>query len=871
MSDHFIIRPEKEKTPGESSAQLAQIARRLAPVVAFAVFALAVWLLSHSLRQFHFRDLTRATASITGFRLLLSFLLTCLGYFVSSGYDLLALRYIRQPLALSRIILASFISYAFANNTGSLSIITSSGVRYRFYGAWGLSTLEIGEVVLFSMATFWLGFLTLGGASFLLAPLHLPASFHLQAVSFSVLGAIFLAAAAVYLVACAVRKQPLRIKGWEIVIPGFSLALQQVAVAVTDLLFAAGVLYVLLPSEPGLSFMLFLSIYLSSLLIGLISNVPGGLGVFEAAMLLQLGPFLPGATILGALLVYRAIYFILPLGLASVVLAGQELLRRKSRIGGYVAAIGRTTSGLVPPVLAAVTFISGAALLFSGATPAITARVAMAKTFLPLPLLELSHFLASIIGLVLLVLASGIYKRLDAAYFLAVFLLLAGAALSLLKGLDYEEALLLLGVLAVLLPCRRQFYRKASLLDEPFSPGWLGAISIVLLGSIWIGFFSYKHVEYSTELWWHFTFAGDGPRFLRATVGVAAVAFLLALAKLLRAARAKPAYPDDNDLTTAMAIASRFPYSYAYLALLGDKELLFNDDRSAFLMFGARGRSLIAMGDPVGSDQDIPELLWQFKDLCDQHAGLPVFYEVNRKNLHLYLDLGLTPLKIGEQGRVSLKDFSLDGSARKVLRHSRRQVTRQGCSFEVIGPEEVDKQLPILRSISDAWLADKNAHEKGFSLGFFEDRYLRRFPAAIVRRDNDIIAFANLLPGAEKYELSVDLMRYLSNAPHGVMDFLFVEIMLWAKEQGYSWFDMGMAPLAGLENTAAAMWPRVGAFIFRHGEHFYNFQGLRHYKNKFAPTWEPKYLVSPAGLALPRILADTTALIAGGTRGIFLK
>lgn len=143
---------------------------------------------------------------------------------------------------------------------------------------------------------------------------------------------------------------------------------------------------------------------------------------------------------------------------------------------------------------------------------------------------------------------------------------------------------------------------------------------------------------------------------------------------------------------------------------------------------------------------------------------------------------------------------------------------------------------------------------------------------ALVRRQDKLIAFANLLPGGGKEELSVDLMRFLPDAPHGVMDYLFVEIMLWGRKEGYKWFALGMAPLAGLEDRALApLWNRLGAFVFRYGEHFYNFQGLRFYKDKFNPVWEPKYLAVPGGLALPKILADIAALIAGGVKEIFSK
>jgi phosphatidylglycerol lysyltransferase len=180
--------------------------------------------------------------------------------------------------------------------------------------------------------------------------------------------------------------------------------------------------------------------------------------------------------------------------------------------------------------------------------------------------------------------------------------------------------------------------------------------------------------------------------------------------------------------------------------------------------------------------------------------------------------------------------------------------------------------LPDLKIISDSWLKEKNTPEKGFSLGFFETEYLKRFPAGIVRKDGKIIAFANIWQGAEKNEISIDLMRYNTDAARDVMEYLFIQIMLWGKAQGFQWFNLGMAPLSGLEDRALApFWNRLGAFVFRHGENFYNFQGLRQYKDKFDPVWQPRYIACPGGMVLPRILANLAALISGGTKGILAK
>jgi phosphatidylglycerol lysyltransferase len=155
----------------------------------------------------------------------------------------------------------------------------------------------------------------------------------------------------------------------------------------------------------------------------------------------------------------------------------------------------------------------------------------------------------------------------------------------------------------------------------------------------------------------------------------------------------------------------------------------------------------------------------------------------------------------------------------------------------MIDRAEVPSILPVLKEISDEWLTSKSTREKGFSLGRFDEQYLRHFSHAIVRdRENRIVAFANVWNGNGR-ELSIDLMRYRSDAPHGVMEYLCVALMLWGAERGFERMSLGMAPLSGLvTNAMAPLWNRVGGLLYRHGENFYNFQGLRRYKDKFDPV-----------------------------------
>ena len=845
--------------------------RILGPILGGILFVLAFWVLHRELNDYHLQDIINSMHALPVQSLLRAVVLTFISYAIMTVYDVLALKYIRHPLEYKRIALASFIGYAFSNNIG-LSMLAGASIRYRLYSVWGLSGIEILKVIVFCTVTLWLGFLSLSGLVFIFEPLSIPKALHLPFVSGHPLGMIFLLAVGLYLVLTVVRKTPVTVHELEFDLPSVRLFLPQIIVASLDWALAGSVLYVLLKGYLTLSFTGFISIYLLAQLVSLVSQIPGGLGVFEAVMLIFLGPLMPSAAILASLVVFRGMYYLLPLSLAAILLGVQEVLQRRELIQKRAIDLARLAPFVVPNVLAMTTFVGGVILLFSGATPADHSRLAWLKDFLPLPVVEGSHFLGSLAGVGLLILARGIQRRIDAAYLLTTALLGLGIVSSLLKGFDYEEALVLSVMLLTLIPCRKCFYRKASLLSGRLSWGWVAAVSIAIFSTVWLTSFSFKHVEYSSDLWWHFALTANAPRSLRAIVGIIIIVLWYTVAKLLRPALVEPEIGLAENLEKAGRIIQQSTNTYANLALLGDKAFVFNQKANCFIMYNIEGRSWVAMGDPIGPQEEWPELIWQYRELCDRYGGWPVFYEVGSENLPVYIDLGLTLLKLGEEGRVDLTAFSLEGSSRKDLRYTNNKLAKEGCHFELIHVDEISGILPELSTISDAWLEEKNTSEKGFSLGFFKEDYLKRFPAGIVRQNDRIVAFANIWTSGDNEELSVDLMRYLPEAPNGVMDYLFVHIMLWGKQRGCHWFNLGMAPLSGLEDRSlATLWNRIGALLFNHAEHFYNFQGLRLYKEKFNPVWNPRYLASPATLALPMIITNIATLTSGGLKGIIAK
>ena len=268
------------------------------------------------------------------------------------------------------------------------------------------------------------------------------------------------------------------------------------------------------------------------------------------------------------------------------------------------------------------------------------------------------------------------------------------------------------------------------------------------------------------------------------------------------------------------------------------------------------------MGDPVGPRGAWASLLWTIRSMADAAQGRLMLYQISSDMLELAIALGLQIVKYGEEAEVDLAPFSLEGPRMRSIRQTIRRAEREGAAFEVVPAAQVAAILPALAAISDAWLEAKGQREKGFSLGRFDPDYVARFDAALVRVDGRIVAFANIWRTANGRELSVDLMRHGAGSPPGVMDYLFASLMLWGRENGHARFSLGLAPLSGIEaHRLSPLWAKAAAAIFKRGERFYGFRGLRAYKEKFAPLWVPRYIAAPHGLGLVRALRDLNLLI----------
>src|SRR5262249_31006919 len=296
-----------------------------------------------------------------------------------------------------------------------------------------------------------------------------------------------------------------------------------------------------------------------------------------------------------------------------------------------------------------------------GVTPAREEVLDLLALQVPLPVLEASQFLASIAGFVLLFVARGLYHRLDASWWIAFLVATANFGLVLTRGGDLDELVVLGILLAVLAASRRLFRRHACLSGQVFTLRWLLAVGTVAAAAGWVLFFAYREVPYHHDLWWQFEFDAQAPRALRAGLAVLILLFIAAMRYMFRTAPAPRSPATAAELESARSVLRRQTRPEANLALLGDKNLLFSRPRDAFIMYGRHGRSWVALSDPVGPRSAWTELVWRFMEIAAANEGRPVFYQIRPDDLALYLDCGLRVVKLGEEARIPLADFSLKG------------------------------------------------------------------------------------------------------------------------------------------------------------------------------------------------------------------
>ncbi|MFS2155166.1 bifunctional lysylphosphatidylglycerol flippase/synthetase MprF [Rhizobium sp. Rhizsp42] len=836
----------------------------IATVTLFCLVGYAIMQLTDEVR---YDDVVEALAEMSLSSILLAMFFTALSFLALVFYDINAIDYIGKRLPFPYVALTAFSAYA-VGNTAGFGALSGGAIRYRAYTRLGLSPEDIGRVIAFVTLSFGLGLAAVAAISLLviageIAPLISFSSFWLRVIAGTILAILGI------LVVLGRDGRIIEIGPATLRLPDSRTWSRQFLVTAFDIAASASVLYVLLP-QTAIGWPVFLAVYAIAIGLGVLSHVPAGLGVFETVIIASLGSAVNIDAVLGSLVLYRLIYHVLPLLIAILAVSATELRRFVDH--PTASSLRRIGGRLMPQLLSALALLLGGMLIFSSVTPTPDQNLELLSDYLPLPIVEGAHFLSSLFGLALVVAARGLGQRLDGAWWVAVLSALAALTLSLLKAVALVEAALLAFLIFGLFVSRRLFTRHASLLNQAMTASWLMAISVIVVGAVVILLFVYREVEYSNELWWQFEFAAEAPRGLRALLGITIISLAISIFSLLRPATFKPEPADEDAVRRAVDIVDKQDSADANLVRMGDKSIMFSEKGDAFIMYGRQGRSWIALFDPIGDHHAVQELVWRFVEAARAAGCRAVFYQISPSLLSHCADAGLRAFKLGELAVADLRTFEMKGGKWANLRQTASRAQREGLSFEVILAEGVTSIFDDLSAVSSAWLEDHNTREKGFSLGAFKPDYVMSQPVGVLRKDGRIVAFANILVTETKFEATIDLMRFSPDAPKGAMDFLFVQIMEHLKAEGYKYFNLGMAPLSGMsKRETAPVWDRIGRNVFEHGERFYNFKGLRAFKSKFLPHWQPRYL-AVSGAGNPMIaLMDVTFLIGGGLKGVVRK
>lgn len=836
--------PSRGPTPS-ALTRLLPVLRGLWPWLLLAVVAVVGW---KELRQV---DLARVRTLIRGtddLRIALLLMATAANLALAGFYDVFALGDRAAAPASTRRWTVGVVAFAWSNFL-TIGPLAGPALRLWMYRPMGVALERARRGLLIVLASFTLGLLAWCAAVLVPLPegIEGPGSRIVLAGLFTALIALLVE-----------RIGPL----WKDASPGLArrtcrgLAL----IALGDWLLAWVVFHLALGSQVvdvplGTS----MRVFFLGQLIGLVSLVPGGFGSAD----LYWGARLSALTdmhdrVAAVLVLYRTIYYLLPFLFASLVLLGR------------LVSAGRRTAAVVRTGLASYAFLCGAVLLASAASPALADRSKLLQDTVPLALVEVSHGASIALGFLLILMSRGLARGYRSSHRLSVGLFLAAALTTFLKGLDYEEAILALTAVVLLMVFRNAFERAGRLHPSLEFVASAGLAAVLLFGAVGLG--SYDAWPDLPSAFSRFAFLAHEERFVRGLVVLTAVAALLFLRRGQQP-RLPDALPDAPVIGGAVdEVRSLGKNTNALLVATGDKAL-FRSEREpqGFVAYRTSGRFIVAWSDPVCAPEDERRLLTDFVEHAADWDREAVLYQISPHLLPIAHDLGFLFFKLGEEAVIDLPAFDMKGNKAKSQRHAVNVVERAGGKFRLVAPAEVPALLPRLRRVSDAWLALKKTTEKGFSLGRFDAAYLSRFPCAVVESaGGELVAFANVLEGRAGGEISVDLMRYdetIDPAIGGAMEYLLLKLMQDAKERGFQRFNLGMAPLAAVGDARRARpVERLARQFFLHGEAWYNYQGLRRFKERFHPSWEPRYMAYRRPWDWPFAVAAATQLVSGRWR-----
>ncbi|KRL38919.1 bifunctional lysylphosphatidylglycerol flippase/synthetase MprF [Liquorilactobacillus uvarum] len=583
-------------------------------------------------------------------------------------------------------------------------------------------------------------------------------------------------------------------------------------------------------------------LYVIASIVGIVSMMPGGLGSFDIFMLV-------GLTNLGVLnetsvvwlLFFRLFYYIVPFIIGIVLFIHDTGRKINSFLDGIPQSL---LSKIAHFVLTVFLYTSGILILLESMVPNFAFGNSIFVKLYPYTFLFLNQISSIVFAFLLIGVARGIESKVKHAFWPTLVLLLIGIINTLWRSFSIGMTLFLAFVMLNVIFSRKELYRNhfQYSFGKLCFDGLLFAgvfLLYAIVGAINSPQYTIHHAVpdallFPSEKIWFSGFMG----LLIATVA------LVLLFNYLSASENKFTRTEFPETRIKQIIAQFAGNETSHLAFLRDKSIYFYQKDGVdqlFFMYRKKANKLIVMGEPIGNTLFLEKAVLQLMREADKEGYQLTFYEVNSRLTLILHELGFDFIKTGEEGYVKLADFSLSGKKKRAQRALMNKFEREGYQFSFEQPPFSAEKMAEFRGISDSWLNGQN--EKGFSLGFFDEYYLNQSPIAVIRDSKQqAVAFANIMPTGSKKILSVDLMRHLKDAPSGIMDKVFISLFEYGQKEGYEYFNMGMAPLSNVGRSEYSfIEERAAHLIYEYGYHFYGFQGLRSYKNKYVTEWHSKY------------------------------
>ena len=503
-------------------------------------------------------------------------------------------------------------------------------------------------------------------------------------------------------------------------------------------------------------------------------------------------------------------------------------------------------------ILSIFTLIVGIILCLSVATPSILLRIKFLRRFVKKDVLVLARFITLTSGGLLILLSQGIKKSVKKSFYIAETVLIISVFSTLLKGLDIEESIITLILGIVMYIMKDGFTEKAIKFRTKYFANTIIKLSAVTVFFIFISNSVRKVNFLSSHRKYSLHYLVENKKFI-----LLYVLFVLILSYLAQYTRTKKitfSKLTDEDFSKIGKFLDEYGGNeFSHLVYLNDKNVYFDKTNTVMIMYRPVQNSVIVLGDPIGKKENFVEAINDFIIYCNEYHMNVCFYEINGENLELYCDQGFRFVKVGQDATLNLNEFSLVGKKNRTWRHVINNFDKGNYEFKV--EEATDNLLSQMKVVSDKWLGNKN--EMGFSLGFFDEDYLKRTKIACIYKDNELLAFANLQPFYDNKTLSIDLMRYDRSNEDGLMDFIFIKLILWGQDNNFEKFYLGMAPLSKVgDKIYSKKKEKILNIVYNTQNKIYNFKGLRNYKDKFKPDWSNKYIAYTSDFNLPYILIN---------------